>query len=973
MTIQRWRSVLSLMLAALIVLGLPALSAAQLACPPDGDVDQSGSVTAEDALLVFQQALGLAQLSACQQVIADVYPQPAAPDGSITASDALCIFQKALSLPSCLDILPPANQSPVADAGPDQTVIENISVALSGSGTDQDGTVVSYSWEQTDGPTVTLTNAASATATFIAPDVSMDETLTFRLTVTDDDGATGSDEVVVTVKPANQPPMVDAGADQSVDAGTMVLLSGTASDPDGTIASYLWEQMGGTMAVLSGATDATAMFTAPDVLADETLTFRLTVTDDDGATGSDEVVVTVKPANQPPMVDAGVDQSADAGTMVLLSGTASDLDGRIVSYLWEQTSGTMAALSGATDATAMFTAPDVAAGETLTFRLTVTDDDGSTGSDEVLVTVSRANQSPTVETEALPSTADAGAAVTLVGTVIDSDGMIVSYLWEQTGGTIVALSGATDATAMFTAPDVSADETLTFRLTVTDNDGASATATVTVTVRASPGDFFSSSVSISGKAGRSEESNNGASLEDGEPRHAGNSGGASVWWTWTAPQTAIYEVDTRGSDFDTLLAVYIGDSLERLTEVVSNDDIDRGTNRQSAVRLSAQQDHVYHIAVDGYGGETGAVVLNWRLASVPSSVTQFDDNVVVIRMSGSLTTDPLDFRELAQAFYGKYEDAFDFLIFISNTPDRSLNENLPHRGAYYGIHLKIRNAVDGIGRPVDTFRQIESTDHLKSVIHLNYYNALEYGPSLHEIMHEWANFVVPTTNRSHWGFSSANGQLGGFDLADLVEHSPGKYSAGRFGANANGGNSVPYSPIELYLAGFVPPSEVPDLWVAKDGAWTDETDESGNRIFTASDIESYSIKRIVSENGVRDPDFRDSQKHFNAAAILLVDDMYPATKEVLEELSASVRRFAHPGSDKQFLFNFWEATGGRATLAMDELVQRPVGAAPLVSSEVPDIEIHPDDHDHVDVGIDWSARHHEMTLSGTHGLVDLGK
>ena len=76
---------------------------ASQACQPDGDVDRSGGVTAADALLAFQQALGLTQLNACQLSIADVSPQPASPDGDITASDALCIFQKALSLPSCLD------------------------------------------------------------------------------------------------------------------------------------------------------------------------------------------------------------------------------------------------------------------------------------------------------------------------------------------------------------------------------------------------------------------------------------------------------------------------------------------------------------------------------------------------------------------------------------------------------------------------------------------------------------------------------------------------------------------------------------------------------------------------------------------------------------------------------------------------------------------------------------------------------
>ena len=89
-------------------------------CLPNGDVDQNASVTAADALLAFQQALGLTQLTACQSIIADVFPRPAAPDGSITAADALCIFQKALGLPSCLDTLPSSPEIDVAQflAGP---------------------------------------------------------------------------------------------------------------------------------------------------------------------------------------------------------------------------------------------------------------------------------------------------------------------------------------------------------------------------------------------------------------------------------------------------------------------------------------------------------------------------------------------------------------------------------------------------------------------------------------------------------------------------------------------------------------------------------------------------------------------------------------------------------------------------------------------------------------------------------------
>ena len=206
MRIQRFRRFLPyLALLILIAMGLPAVSSAQPACQPDGDVDQNGSVTAADALLAFQQALGLAQLSACQQIVADVFPQPSDPDGSITASDALCIFQKALSLPSCLDTLPSSNQPPVVDAGPDQSVDAGVMVFLSGTASDPDGTIAAYAWTQTGGTAVSLTGSDAATAVFVAPDVQVDETLTFRLTVTDDGGAPASDDVRVTVRPAMGP------------------------------------------------------------------------------------------------------------------------------------------------------------------------------------------------------------------------------------------------------------------------------------------------------------------------------------------------------------------------------------------------------------------------------------------------------------------------------------------------------------------------------------------------------------------------------------------------------------------------------------------------------------------------------------------------------------------------------------------------------------------------------------------------
>ena len=135
-------------------------------------------------------------------------------------------------------------------------------------------------------------------------------------------------------------------------------------------------------------------------------------------------------------------------------------------------------------------------------------------------------------------------------------------------------------------------------------------------------DDFADRVALSGASGKREGTNVGAGIETGEPRHSGDDGGASVWWTWTAPATGIVTFDTLGSDFDTLLAVYTGTSLKRLVEVGSNDDASKTvtdgateTTYQSVVRFNAQRGKAYHVAVDGYGGATGAIVLNWQSAS----------------------------------------------------------------------------------------------------------------------------------------------------------------------------------------------------------------------------------------------------------------------------------------------------------------------------------------------------------------------
>ena len=271
---------------------------------------------------------------------------------------------------------------PVADAGPDQSVVDadnsgSEEVTLDGSGSvDADGTIVSWSWsvngaEFGTGETLTVSAAVSVH--------------TVTLTVTDDEGATSTDDVAITVIPTdgNRSPIADAGPNQPVqdadDSGSeAVTLDGSGSvDLDGTIESWSWSDSVGEIG--TGETLNTTFDVGINLVT-------LTVTDDEGATDTDDVIITVVPTadNLPPVADAGNDQtqvdSADDGSaLVLLNGSDSvDLDGTIASWSWSEAG------------------MEIGTGETLNYEfaqgihtvtLTVTDDQGATDTDDMTATV----------------------------------------------------------------------------------------------------------------------------------------------------------------------------------------------------------------------------------------------------------------------------------------------------------------------------------------------------------------------------------------------------------------------------------------------------------------------------------------------------------------------------------------------------------------------------------------------------------
>jgi hypothetical protein len=287
-------------------------------------------------------------------------------------------------------VAPPVNIAPIASAGPDVSITVN-NVLLNAWGTyDPDGTIAAYQWTKITGPaSFTIANGNSATPTISGL---VSGVYSFRLMVTDNLGATGSDTVNVTVNlnstGTNLPPVAMAGPDVSITANSVLLNAWGTNDPDGSIASYLWTKIAGP----SSCTITNGIYATPTMsnLVTGVYSFRLVVTDNMGATGSDTVNVTVNlnstGTNLPPVAMAGPDVSITTSSIILNAWGTYDPDGTIAAYQWTNIAGP----ASCTITNGIYSTPTVTnlVNGLYSFRLMVTDNLGATASDTVNVTVS---------------------------------------------------------------------------------------------------------------------------------------------------------------------------------------------------------------------------------------------------------------------------------------------------------------------------------------------------------------------------------------------------------------------------------------------------------------------------------------------------------------------------------------------------------------------------------------------------------
>ena len=216
-----------------------------------------------------------------EPVVEHTYAAPGSYTVTLIISDA---FADSAPVTRTVEV---TNETPVAGLSGPTTGFRGQPLTLNaGSSVDPNGDALTYYWDFGDGSTATTpTPTVSHTYEMLG-------NYTVGLYVSD--GFAQSAPISTVVAILNNPPVADAGATQTVNDRATVYLNGQGSyDPDGTIASFSWIQVSGKKVKLKNATGATPEFNVNNIPSGTTdvASFELTVTDNDGGTASNQVVI----------------------------------------------------------------------------------------------------------------------------------------------------------------------------------------------------------------------------------------------------------------------------------------------------------------------------------------------------------------------------------------------------------------------------------------------------------------------------------------------------------------------------------------------------------------------------------------------------------------------------------------------------------------------------------------------------------
>jgi len=408
-----------------------------------------------------------------------------------------------------------SNSAPVANAGPDQTVMLGSTVTLDGSSSsDADGDGLTFSWALTTvpaGSTATLSDSSAVKPTF---DVDLPGIYVAQLIV--NDGTVGSAADTVSISTSNSTPVANAGADQSTLVGSTVTLDGSgSSDVDGDALTFNWSLTppAGSVATLS---DTAAVNPTFDIDLPGVYVAQLIV--NDGRENSAPDTVNISTTNSTPVADAGTDQAVLVNDTVILDGSgSSDADGDNLTFSWALTTVPDTSMAVLSDASAV--SPDFVADPPGTYVAQLIVNDGSVNSaaDTVTITASLPVNNAPVADAGVDQTAVPGQTVMLDGSgSSDPDGDGLTHYWDLQSkpAESSSLFSSTVVNPSFT-PDFYGSYTI--RLVVNDGTVDSPADTVVVTASTAGQRKYDEACASCHKAGRYDLTGSASDLyDDGE-------------------------------------------------------------------------------------------------------------------------------------------------------------------------------------------------------------------------------------------------------------------------------------------------------------------------------------------------------------------------------------------------------------------------------------------------------------------------
>ncbi len=484
-------------------------------------------------------------------IVTTLFPSELEPGGSANDEARLWLAQMLLAT---------VTEDPEADAGDDVSVAEGGSTTLDASDSDAgDFGPLTFAWDlDNDG---TFDDATGDAPTFSAASLDGPDSVPVTLRVTDACGRIDTDSLTVTITNAD-PSITSATQDGPADEPGTVAFTAAASDPGGDSVTFSWDFDDGSPAG-SGA--------APSHTYDDSGTYTVTVTADDGEGGTDSTTVPVTINNLPPTgLSVSGDSSVVLGQSASLTGSATDPAGAAdpLTYTWAWGDTTSDSGVDLTSVSHTYAEPG-------TFTVTVTVDDGDGGSTSDTAQIEVTNPGPSLTLASSPGTRDEAQSGSYSVTASDVLGDPVTVTWDW-GDSSADDSGLDLVSASHAYAD---DGTFTTTITATDAYGGSASTDVdTVVANLDP--------SIS--------SSPGTAAEEGTPYSASLAATDVpadqpdlVWIAQSAPASATFNPSTATFSWNPSLDEALGGAVT-FGALVS--DGDGGTDELSWVVTTAFED-----------------------------------------------------------------------------------------------------------------------------------------------------------------------------------------------------------------------------------------------------------------------------------------------------------------------------------------------------------------------------------------------